>query len=100
VIEFAGDRRKDMATASVRLSSLDRFRGGHRVFPVICRGPTLAGEDIVRRAYSQLGRGDYNLVAANCEHIARWCVTGRWESTQVRAGFGTFGVLWALALVL
>ena len=41
-------------------------------------------EETVRRAESQLGEGDYNLVFNNCEHFALWCKTGVKESSQVQ----------------
>jgi hypothetical protein len=46
--------------------------------------------DVVARALSCLGLGDYDLGANNCEHFAHWCVTGVRRSEQVtRAGTGT-----------
>jgi len=41
-------------------------------------------EETVKRAESQLGKGDYNLVFNNCEHFAVWCKTGVHESSQVQ----------------
>ena len=41
-------------------------------------------EETVRRAESQLGEGDYNIVFNNCEHFAVWCKTGKHESSQVQ----------------
>ena len=41
-------------------------------------------EETVKRAESQLGEGDYNLVFNNCEHFAVWCKTGVRESSQVQ----------------
>lgn len=41
-------------------------------------------EETVKRAESQLGEGDYNLVFNNCEHFAVWCKTGKRESSQVQ----------------
>ena len=41
-------------------------------------------EETVKRAESQLGEGNYNLVFNNCEHFAVWCKTGVKESTQVQ----------------
>jgi hypothetical protein len=44
----------------------------------------LEPSEIVRRALALVGRGGYDLLAWNCEHFARWCVTGRVDSEQVR----------------
>ena len=42
-----------------------------------------SGEETVKRARGELGKGGYNLVCNNCEHFAIWCKTGLRESTQV-----------------
>ena len=44
-----------------------------------------SGQEIVERARSQIGGKSYNLVFFNCEHFARWCKTGVYESDQVNA---------------
>jgi len=41
--------------------------------------------EIVRRARSQISSKSYNLVFNNCEHFARWCKTGVYESAQVNS---------------
>ena len=38
--------------------------------------------EIVKRANSSVGKTGYNLILNNCEHFARWCCYGEWESTQ------------------
>jgi hypothetical protein len=40
-------------------------------------------QEIVRRARGCIGSKDYCLVVHNCEHFARWCVTGAYISKQV-----------------
>jgi hypothetical protein len=40
-------------------------------------------QEIVRRARGCIGSKDYCLVVHNCEHFARWCVTGVYKSRQV-----------------
>jgi hypothetical protein len=39
--------------------------------------------EIIQRARSRLGERGYNLFTNNCEHFARWCVTGERISYQV-----------------
>jgi len=39
---------------------------------------------VVERAKSRLGEHSYNLLTNNCEHFARWCVTGQHRSVQVQ----------------
>lgn len=45
----------------------------------------LSREVAVSRAYRSIedGFGRYDLLTNNCEHFARWCVSGRKESLQV-----------------
>jgi hypothetical protein len=80
------------AGARVRIDSLARFAAGR---PVTVRRYSGAHdpEDIVARAMSQLGEGDYNLVFNNCQHFARWCATGDHESEQVRSVAATTGTV-------
>lgn len=40
-------------------------------------------QEIIQRARSRLGEKGYNLITNNCEHFARWCVTGESISYQV-----------------
>jgi hypothetical protein len=68
---------------SVRQVTLEAFSAGRRVH-VIEVERSLPSEEVVLRARSQLGASDYCLLFGNCEHFARWCKTGRWESDQVR----------------
>jgi hypothetical protein len=39
-------------------------------------------EEVVERAKSQLGKGNYKLLFNNCEHFAMWCKTGEEECNQ------------------
>ncbi len=57
------------------------------------------GQIAVERALSQLGRDDFNVLTANCEHFATWCTTGRWESSQAQF-VGAVAVTGALLLLL
>lgn len=40
-------------------------------------------DTVVERAEQRLGEDRYSALANNCEHFARWCVTGIEESRQV-----------------
>jgi hypothetical protein len=64
---------------TVAFASFANFACGTRA-EVVQRG----GEIAARRAESLVNRVRYNLLSANCEHFARWCVTGEWRSEQVR----------------
>jgi hypothetical protein len=73
---------KDKRGAHVQLGTLSAFAAGR---PVTVRPYAHADEPdvIIERAMSRLGDGDYNLVFNNCQHFARWCVTGERLSEQV-----------------
>ena len=40
--------------------------------------------EIVARAESRFGEKGFFLLTHNCEHFARWCATGQWESPQAQ----------------
>jgi hypothetical protein len=82
---------KDKSAAVVREGTFEELRGGGRV-EIIRYGRSYAPAEIVRRAQSRLGERGYHLVWSNCEHFARWCVTGEHLSGQVdRAKAGASG---------
>jgi hypothetical protein len=80
------------ADARVRIGTLAQFAAGR---PVTVR--RYSGqhdpEDVIARAMSRLGEGDYNLIFNNCQHFARWCATGDHESEQVRSVTTTAGTV-------
>jgi Lecithin retinol acyltransferase len=80
------------AAARVKIDSLAQFAAGR---PVNVRRYSGAHdpEDIVARAMSRLGEGNYNLIFNNCQHFARWCATGDHESEQVRSVAATTGTV-------
>jgi len=85
---------KDKRGASIQLGTLTAFAAGQ---PVTVR-PYVHADDpdvIIERAMSRLGDGDYNLVFNNCQHFARWCVTGEQVSEQVNAGTARAGAVLA-----
>jgi hypothetical protein len=70
------------------------FSKGSRV-ELVDSGGRIAAE----RAVSRLGMTGFDLISRNCEHFATWCVTGRWESSQVRVIAATALSAAAIALV-
>jgi hypothetical protein len=80
------------AAASVQIDSLARFAAGR---PVTVRrySGTHDPEEIVTRAISRLGEGNYDLISNNCQHFARWCATGDHESEQIRSVAATTGTV-------
>jgi len=93
VIHLVGDPvGGGKAAAHVQISSLAQFAAGR---PVTVRRYSGAHdpEDIVARAMSRLGEGNYHLICNNCQHFARWCATGDRESDQVRSFTTTTGTI-------
>lgn len=91
VIHFTGTpgSKRD---ATIRLEPIEVFRGVGEV--VIRRYERrLEPDEAVERAESKLGESGYHLYANNCEHFARWCVTGDRKSSQVNAVNATGGVV-------
>ena len=78
-IHFDGDP----ARASVRYVWLADFARGRTVKVREHRDRKYAPDEVVRRAQSQLGKADYQLLGRNCEHFAAWCVTGQSERDEV-----------------
>jgi hypothetical protein len=90
VIHLVGAPGEGKRGAHVQIGTLEDFAAGR---PVTVR--RYAGksdpEAIIARAMSKLGDGDYNLVFNNCQHFARWCVTGDHVSEQVEATAAAVG---------
>jgi hypothetical protein len=97
VLEFSGDRAKDLATARVRVSTFEEFSAGQEV-RLAYRPTTAQLSNFQARVDLVLNRTDYSLLHNNCEHIARFVATGEKVSTQVRAAAFVAGAiaLWNL----
>lgn len=97
ILELSGDRAKDIATASVRLSAPENFSSGGTI-EFVYRPSATELEGFFDRLAQALGRKGYSLTAANCEHMAWWVATGRWRSTQVTTAAVVAGaaLLWHL----
>lgn len=87
VIHMVGQGKRN---AHVQIGTLEAFAAGR---PVTVRH--YSGERdpdaIIDRAMSKLGDGGYNLVFNNCQHFARWCVTGEHLSEQVNTAAAATG---------
>lgn len=89
-------------TGQVRLKHASHFPAG-QVFTLQRRlGPEQA-RDVVQRAIARLGREDYDLLRANCQHFVSEIYTGQRRSEQVE-GFTLAavlaGVVYALGALL
>jgi hypothetical protein len=91
VVHFTG-LTKDKATATIRDEAFDAFWKGGEV-EVVEYAQAFQPDVVVQRARSRLGQSGYDAFGNNCEHFARWCMTGEHRSGQVeKAGASTVGV--------
>jgi len=97
VVHYAGDVDGSKVTAYARVSSWDEFAQGAQVSVRPYAG-NRDPEATVIRALSRVGESRYNLVFNNCEHYARWAVTGVHCSEQVTAA-SSLGASVAVPLV-
>lgn len=84
VVHYAADPGGAKSTACVRISTFDEFAGDGQVTVRRYADAHDPGATVAR-AMSRLGEAKYDLVFSNCEHFARWCVTGDHRSEQVVA---------------
>lgn len=91
VVHFTGTPGNKRG-AAIRREPIDVFRCGG-VVQIRRYEQRLEPDEVAQRAESKLGQSGYNLYANNCEHFARWCVTGHHKSSQVNAVNATGGVV-------
>ncbi|GHV45881.1 hypothetical protein AGMMS49546_32820 [Spirochaetia bacterium] len=70
---------------AVRETSFERFAKGDKVsvYEIPQNNMRYSRAETLRRAKSQIGKSDYNILFNNCEHFAMWCKTGKRHSNQV-----------------
>ncbi|MCL1991989.1 MAG: lecithin retinol acyltransferase family protein [Spirochaetes bacterium] len=86
VIHFApiDNDLKSKATTSIIKTPLDKFANGFPVFVIeFPDGESSPPDEVIRCAYSSIGKTGYNLAVNNCDHFATWCKTGKQRSIQV-----------------
>eukprot|EP00051_Salpingoeca_urceolata_P007639 m.99270 g.99270 ORF g.99270 m.99270 type:complete len:187 (-) comp15326_c0_seq2:317-877(-) len=85
VVHFTALGTRSKREARVQETSLADFLGNEREWELVDDNGQIVGSraDVVARARSMLGAGDYSLSESNCEHFARWCQTEQAESHQV-----------------
>jgi hypothetical protein len=96
VVHLTGGPGGGKAGAHVRIDTLAVFAAGRPVTVKSYSGDRDTNE-IIARAMSRLGKGNYHLIRNNCQHFAHWCVTGDHESEQVRSVAATAGTIAAPA---
>lgn len=88
VIHYVGEKTGKLR-AAVKITTVDEFATGGNV-EIVSHGIDFPADRVIALAESFVGKTGYNLLTNNCEHLARWCKTGRRESRQVKIAFGLF----------
>ena len=85
VIHFAPLEGQEisMENGIIHESTLESFLNGRALQIDKNVEKRFSEDEIVKRARSRLGEKGYSLITNNCEHFARWCVTGENISYQV-----------------
>lgn len=81
VIHFTG---VDKSKATIQETTLQEFKGSDAVVEVVEDDCLFSPEEVVARARSKIGLGEYNLPSRNCEHFATWCRSDEGRSRQVQ----------------
>jgi hypothetical protein len=85
VIHFAPMEGKEISAENgiIHETTLDKFLDGRALRIDANIEKKFSDNEIVQRARSRLGEKGYSLLTNNCEHFARWCVTGDNVSYQI-----------------
>jgi hypothetical protein len=81
VIHYNGELFRSQNATVCRVSMGEFARDGE--VRVVHEPFAYEPDRVVQRAEERLGEDRYSALANNCEHFARWCVTGIEESRQV-----------------
>ncbi len=81
VVHFTGTPGSKR-NAAIQKDAREVFARGGEVH-VRRYGQRLDPDEVAKRAESRVGESGYDLYRNNCEHFARWCVTGDHKSNQV-----------------
>lgn len=101
VIHYSGRPWARNHTACVERIPLKDFARGKDVHVVSYEGEfRFPADEVVRRAESRLGERSYNVLTNNCEHFARWAVSGEARSTQIATVGVTLGLTLGMGAVL
>lgn len=101
VLHYSGRPWQRNHTACVERITMREFSRGKPVHVVSYDGQfRFDGDETVRRAESRLGERSYNVLTNNCEHFARWAVSGEARSTQVNTVGVTLGLTLGLTALL
>lgn len=100
VVQFGG-RIKDKPHASIHYAFVTDFAKGAQV--KVVTHPNLDRATAVRRAHWLVANpppATYNVFGYNCEHVARWCATGKIECSQAKEALTANSFIGGSLLVL
>jgi HRAS-like suppressor 3 len=85
VIHFAPAEGKEISIENgiIHETTLEKFLNGRALQTDTNIEKKFPEDEIVMRARSRINEKGYDLLLNNCEHFARWCVTGESISYQV-----------------
>ena len=85
VIHFAPLEGQEISSENgiIHETTLEKFLNGRALQIDMNIEKIYSENEIIQRARSRLGGKGYDLFTNNCEHFARWCVTGEHISYQV-----------------
>jgi len=91
------DFRRPFSGGRIERTTIAEFAAGGEVSLVSDPPAAHPPEEIAGRALAAVGEEGYCPLAANCEHFATWCATGRSRSRQVEAAVAVAAVVavWA-----
>jgi hypothetical protein len=85
VIHFAPYEGEEISPENgiIHETSLEKFLNGRELQIAQDIDSKYSEGEIINRANSRIGEKGYDLLTNNCEHFARWCVTGENVSYQI-----------------
>lgn len=81
LIHYSGEPGTNGTICETTLKSFAK----NNEFWVYKHSNSYTSSEIISRARTRLGEGEYNLIFNNCEHFCHWCCTGVAKSNQVTA---------------
>jgi len=76
--------QESFESAIIHETTLEKFLNGRALQIDLNIEKKFSENEIIRRARSRINEKGYDLFLNNCEHFARWCVTGESVSYQVK----------------
>ncbi|MFZ3194315.1 MAG: lecithin retinol acyltransferase family protein [Moraxellaceae bacterium] len=86
VVHYSSDEGDNLSSNTIIKTDMDFFMEDSDRFYMLKfdkDADVFNGQETKKRALSQLGKNEYNLISNNCEHFAMWCKTGKNTSDQV-----------------